>query len=108
MRFARCSSDAVRLDLVDRRRLSGREEVGTYFGNYASLAGWHLTPGIVEGRPAALVREGQSDALSYFILFEFSDGQVAGIRDFVHARYVTDGAECFAATAGDAPPSAIQ
>jgi len=87
----------VRLELVNRTRLNGPREVGTYFGNYAALDGWHLTPGIVEGRPAALVSRDPSGAVSYFILFEFSNGRVIGIRDFVHAQYVTDGAECFAA-----------
>jgi RNA polymerase sigma-70 factor (ECF subfamily) len=87
-------ADEVRLELVNRTRLNGRGEVGTYFGNYAALAGWHLTPGILEGRPAALV-SGQpaAGAPSYFILFEFRGGKVAGIRDFVHARYISDGAE---------------
>jgi RNA polymerase sigma-70 factor, ECF subfamily len=101
-------SDAVRLDLVNRRRMNGRAEVGTYFGNYASLDDWHLTPATVEGRPAALVHDVPSGALSYFILFEFHDGQVTGIRDFVHARYVTDGAECFAASSDEVPPTTLR
>jgi RNA polymerase sigma-70 factor (ECF subfamily) len=88
-------ADEVRLELVNRTRFSGRGEVGTYFGNYAAVDGWHLAPGIIEGRPAALVSGQPADSAPYFIVFEFRDGRIAGIRDFVHARYVTDGAEFF-------------
>ncbi|MDB5070229.1 MAG: polymerase subunit sigma-70 [Candidatus Eremiobacteraeota bacterium] len=88
-------ADEVKLELVNRTRFSGRAEVGTYFGNYAALEGWRLTPGVLEGRPAALVSHGAPSPASYFILFEFRDGTVAGIRDFVHAQYITDGAQFF-------------
>jgi RNA polymerase sigma-70 factor, ECF subfamily len=88
-------ADEVRLELVNRARFHGRGEVGTYFGNYAALEGWRLTPGVLEDRPAALVSRGAPNPASYFILLEFRDGKVSGIRDFVHARYVTDGAEFF-------------
>ena len=34
-----------------------------------------------------------SGAPAYFVLLDWSDGRVARIRDFRHARYATDGAE---------------
>src|SRR5229473_8273394 len=48
-------ADDVRLELVNKTRLSGKTEVSRYFGNYSGVADWHLVPGLVEGRPAILV-----------------------------------------------------
>ena len=48
-------ADDVRLDLVNKTRLSGKAEVSRYFGNYSNVSDWHLVPGLVEGRPAILV-----------------------------------------------------
>jgi RNA polymerase sigma-70 factor (ECF subfamily) len=92
-------ADEVQLELVNRTRLNGRVEAGTYFGNYTATPGWHLFPGTVDGRPAALVRDDREpgSAVSYFILLEWDGSKVVRIRDFVHARYAANGAECFAA-----------
>jgi hypothetical protein len=70
--------------------MRGRAEVGRYFGNYAAQADWALSVGLVEGRPAALVRrpEDSVGAIAYFILLRFEGGQVAEIRDFRYAAYV--------------------
>src|SRR5258707_9878074 len=35
-------AEDVQLDLVNRTRMSGRTEVGTYFGNYARVHDWRL------------------------------------------------------------------
>ncbi|TGQ69655.1 MAG: sigma-70 family RNA polymerase sigma factor [Mesorhizobium sp.] len=88
-------ADEVRLELVARARLSGRKEVGTYFHNYSRAQDWRLVSGFVEGRPAVLVHDGNDPAAppGYFILLAWRDGMLAGIRDFRHARYITDGAE---------------
>ena len=88
-------ADEVRLELVSAGRLNGKVEAGTYFGNYTKLKGWRLCAGMVEGRPAALVRfEGDpSGAISYFVLLEWEDDRITAIRDFVHARYAADGAD---------------
>jgi RNA polymerase sigma-70 factor (ECF subfamily) len=87
-------ADEVRLDLVSRRRLNGRTEVGGYFTNYAKIPGWRLVPGIVEGRPAALVHlpDGPPDRPAYFVLLQWAEGRLVGIRDFYYARYAADGA----------------
>ena len=88
-------ADDVRLDLVNKTRMSGKAEVSRYFGNYSKVGDWHLVPGLVEGRPAILVFD-PSDPGSgpkYFMLLQWSADKVADIRDFRHASYVIDGAE---------------
>ena len=88
-------ADEVRLELVNRTRLKGRREVGTYVNNYSQMRDWRLAAGRVEGRPAIIVRD-PADALGrpvYFVLLEWRDDKVADIRDFRYARYVVDGAE---------------
>ena len=87
-------ADEVRLELVNRSRMNGRAEVGRYFHNYSRATDWHLVPGLLEGRPAALVRDpaDPSGAPAYFVLLQWTGGRVARIRDFRHARYATEGA----------------
>jgi RNA polymerase sigma-70 factor (ECF subfamily) len=69
--------------------------VGTYFTRYGELSDWQLVPGLVDGRPAALVREAQEPAkrAAYFILLQWTDDRLLTIRDFRFARYATEGAE---------------
>jgi RNA polymerase sigma-70 factor (ECF subfamily) len=88
-------ADDVRLELVNKTRLSGKTEVSRYFGNYSGVADWHLVPGLVEGRPAILVFDPDQPgaAPKYFVLLQWSGGKVADIRDFRHVPYVIDGAE---------------
>ncbi len=89
-------ADDVRLELVNRTRLNGKAEVSRYFSNYAKISDWHLVPGQVEGRPAILVFDpNERDGLpKYFMLLDWSADKLATIRDFRHAAYVIDGAEC--------------
>ena len=51
--------------------------------------------GSVEGRAAILVRDPGDPAGRpvYFMLLQWVAGSVVDIRDFRHARYVTEGAE---------------
>ena len=86
-------ADDVRLELVNRTRMRGKE-VSNYFGNYASVRGWRVTPGLIDGRPAVLVYDGADASAppSYFIMLEWSDGKIVGIRDFRYARYAVEGA----------------
>jgi RNA polymerase sigma-70 factor, ECF subfamily len=87
-------AEDVRLELVARTRMRG-PEVRSYFGNYGSVHDWRLIPGQIEGRPAILVHDpNEPDARpTYFILLEWDDGKLVGIRDFRHARYAVEGAE---------------
>jgi RNA polymerase sigma-70 factor (ECF subfamily) len=88
-------ADDVRLELVNKTRLSGKAEVSRYFGNYARAEDWHLVPGLVEGQPAILVFDPNAPgaAPKYFMLLDWSADKVASIRDFRHAPYVVDGLE---------------
>lgn len=89
-------ADDVRLDLVDRVRLKGRQPVSIYYHRYAEApVAWRSVPGLVDGRPAILMldpddRAGQP---AFFVLLDWEDGKVAGIRDFMFARYAMEGAE---------------
>jgi RNA polymerase sigma-70 factor, ECF subfamily len=85
-------AEDVRLDLVNRRRLSGSKDVATYFTRYAEGADWRLAPGVAEGRPALLVSDpaDRTGATGYVVLLNWRDGRIAAIRDFRYAPYVMD------------------
>jgi RNA polymerase sigma-70 factor, ECF subfamily len=88
-------ADEVRLDLVNRLKLTGLAAVGEYFHNYEQADNWYLALGTVEQRPAILVY-GDRERLSqpaYFMLLTWEDGQVALIRDYRYVPYVTRDAE---------------
>lgn len=89
-------ADDIRLDLVSRKNLNGKAEVSKYFGNYAKVSDWHLVTGQVEGRSAILVFDPNepNGRPKYFMLLNWSADKLATIRDFRHAAYVIDGAEC--------------
>ena len=81
--------DDVRLDLVSRRRLSGREAVGSYFSNYERAEGWHLRPAWLEGEEVlAVLPEAGATEARYFIALEWREGRVATIRDFRYVPYI--------------------
>ncbi|MEH6476549.1 MAG: sigma-70 family RNA polymerase sigma factor [Sneathiella sp.] len=88
-------SQEVRLELVARTHLAGKDEVGSYFSNYARVHDWLMMPGQVEGRPALLAfdQEDISSGPVYFVLLRFVAGKLEYIRDFRYARYVIAGAE---------------
>ena len=79
-------AEDVRLD-VNHRRTEGASLVGRYFSNYMAIADWRLAPGLVEGRPAALVYAADG-SLAYFVALTWREGRIATIRDFRYARYV--------------------
>ncbi len=86
-------AEDVRLDLVSRLSRTGKSQVGDYYGRYAETRQWAFAPGLVEGRPAMLVydRDVSLGQPAYFVALTFRDGQVADIRDFLLARYATEG-----------------
>jgi RNA polymerase sigma-70 factor, ECF subfamily len=88
-------ADDVKVEVVNRTRLSGRGEVGRYFGNCSQTDDWHLAPGLVEGRPAVVVLDPTQPAglPVYFMLIDWRDGRLLNVRDFRYARYVVEGAE---------------
>jgi RNA polymerase sigma factor (sigma-70 family) len=80
-----------RLDLVSKSQRRGKE-VGMYFERYAS---GNVTVGVVklEGELALAAYVDGADSPSYFILFEWSEGRVAAIRDFRYVPYIAREAE---------------
>jgi RNA polymerase sigma-70 factor, ECF subfamily len=86
-------SEEVRLELVNRTRMTGRKDVSVYFTRYATASGYRLSLGWAEGRPALLVSDPAISAgdVAYVILLDWIDGRVAAIRDFRFAPYVMDG-----------------
>ena len=87
-------AEEVRLDLVARQTRTGRSDVARYFGNYGSLKDWRLVAGTADGQPAALVysAEEPADRPSYFILLQWTEDGLVGIRDFRYARYAAESA----------------
>ncbi|HVW92152.1 MAG TPA: sigma-70 family RNA polymerase sigma factor [Devosia sp.] len=86
-------AEDVKFEVVNRVRGDGKTAL-PYFANYASRPHWRLTPGFVDGRPATLVFDGDDPdgRIRYFILLDLADDKIAGIRDFVFARYAMEGA----------------
>lgn len=80
-----------RLDLVSKSQRRGKA-VGMYFGRYEKEA-VRLAVVRLEGRLALAAFEGDAERPSYFILLDWSDGQVSAIRDFRYVRYIAADAE---------------
>jgi RNA polymerase sigma-70 factor (ECF subfamily) len=91
-------ADEIRLEVVNKLRLSGRTEVSKYFTNYAKMSDWHLIPGFVDRRPGILVRDlaDTNGRPTYFILLSWRGNGLIRIRDFRYARYAIEGAELIA------------
>ncbi|MDQ0318681.1 RNA polymerase sigma-70 factor (ECF subfamily) [Pararhizobium capsulatum DSM 1112] len=85
-------ADDVKLDLVNRLRLGGRDRIGIYFTRYSELETWRFAFGAVEGQPAMLVFDstGPMDRPAHFVLIEWSENQIIDIRDFAFAPYVLE------------------
>jgi RNA polymerase sigma-70 factor, ECF subfamily len=91
----RMIADDVRVDLVGRARLRGRDEVGRYFANYDSIADWHLSCGFIDRRPAILVRKPSdvSGVVVHFMLVTFESDKITTIHDYRYAPHVATEAE---------------
>jgi len=84
--------DDVRLDVVARFTKRGRQDVGSYFGNYAKMSDWWVMPGLLDNRQILAVFRAGSARPAYFIEVVFDDEQVQSIRDFHHVPYVVNDA----------------
>jgi len=82
--------DEVKLDMVNKAKMKGRQAVGNYYTNYQQKTDWHSQAGIVDGQPALLVfcEKGSKQPPNYFILLDFDRDKLAAIRDFRYAGYV--------------------
>lgn len=86
-------AEDIRVDVVNRTLLEGKAEASNYFGNYSRAEDWALSIGFVDGRPAILSRNPMSQQITGFMLLEWRDGEVVGIRDFRYAPYCLTDAE---------------
>jgi RNA polymerase sigma-70 factor (ECF subfamily) len=86
-------ADDVKLELVNRLRMEGRDSISRYFTAYVEAAKWLYAFGAIEGRPALLVFDTTmpSEKPAHFALLEWRKDRIAGIRDFLYAPYVLDG-----------------
>jgi RNA polymerase sigma factor (sigma-70 family) len=96
-------AEEVRLDLVSRAALRGKEVRG-YFGRYAAMPELRLALGTIEGRAALFVLGAGDDRPAYFIFLEWKGEQVSLIRDFRYAPYVAREIEIERDAAAAAPP----
>jgi RNA polymerase sigma-70 factor (ECF subfamily) len=85
-------ADDVKLDLVNRLQLEGRDKIGAYFTRYAEVTKWRFALGAVEGQPAMLVFDstGAMERPAHFVLINWSESRIIAIRDFLFAPYVLE------------------
>ncbi|MDH6231380.1 RNA polymerase sigma factor (sigma-70 family) [Mesorhizobium soli] len=88
-------ADDVKLDLVNRLKLEGRQSIGRYFTRYAEETKWTFAFGAVEGRPAMLVFDaaGPMEKPAHFVLIDWQNDRIAAIRDFLFAPYAIETAD---------------
>ena len=81
----------VKLDLVNRPRLDGKDGIAPYFARYAEAEQWRYALGAVEGRPEMLVfDESDLSRPAHFVLVACMDKNIEMIRDFLFAAYVLE------------------
>ncbi|MDB5763730.1 MAG: hypothetical protein JWQ21_2725 [Herminiimonas sp.] len=85
-------AEDVKLELVNRLKLEGRDSIGRYFTRYAEEPKWRFAFGAVEGKPAMLVFDnaGPMEKPAHFVLLEWQSDQIVGIRDFLFAPYAIE------------------
>ncbi|MEP6898740.1 MAG: sigma-70 family RNA polymerase sigma factor [Rhodanobacter sp.] len=85
-------ADDVKLELVNRIKLEGRDKVGVYFTRYAEETKWRFAFGAVEGRPAMLVFDSGSpmEEPTHFVLLDWRNDRITTIRDYLFAPYVLE------------------
>ena len=86
-------ADDVKLDLVNRLQLEGRDRIGLYFTRYAEVTKWRFALGAIEGQPAMLVFDStrSMERPAHFVLLDWSESRISAIRDFLFAPYVLEG-----------------
>ncbi len=94
-RIRQMLSEEVRVDLVNRLKLSGRGQVSSYFTRYAEAKRWQYALGAIDGMPAMLVydRTAPLDKPTHFAIIDWKANQIVAIRDFLFSSYVLEGAD---------------
>jgi len=85
-------ADDVKLELVNRLELEGRDKISPYFTRYAEVTKWRFALCAVEGRPAMLVFDGTGgmERPAHFVLVDWRNDRISAIRDFLFAPYVLE------------------
>jgi len=85
-------AEDVQLELVNRLHWEGREKITPYFTRYAAEPKWSFALGAIEGRAAMLVFDstGPMEKPSHFVLVDWAEDRIGGIRDFLFAPYVLE------------------
>jgi RNA polymerase sigma-70 factor (ECF subfamily) len=85
-------AEDVKLDLVNRLKLEGRDKIGLYFTRYAEVEKWRFALGAVEGQPAMLVFDGTGpmERPAHFVLIDWRSNRIIAIRDFLFAPYALE------------------
>jgi len=84
-------AEDVKLDLVNRLHLAGRDKIAPYFTRYAEVTKWRFSLGAIEGRPAMLVFDGDAaETPSHFVVVDWYGDRIAHIRDFLFAPYALE------------------
>jgi RNA polymerase sigma factor (sigma-70 family) len=85
-------ADDVKLELVNRLKLEGRDKIVPYFARYAEVTKWRFALGAVEGQPVMLVFDstGPMEQPAHFVLLDWRNDRIAAIRDFLFAPYVLE------------------
>jgi RNA polymerase sigma-70 factor, ECF subfamily len=88
-------AEDVRLDLVNRRQLSGKKDVSVYFARYSEVRDLHVGVGLAEGIPALLFSNVADTSRTLFVVrLGWRDEKIASIRDFHYAHYVMASLTC--------------
>jgi RNA polymerase sigma factor (sigma-70 family) len=85
-------ADDVKLELVNRLQLEGRDKISPYFTRYSQETRWQYSLGAVEGQPAMLVFDSTvgMERPAHFVLIGWSNNSITQIRDFLFAPYVLE------------------
>ena len=86
----RLLAEDVTLDLAGRTRLAGRKDVSVYFHRYEERSDWRFAAVLADGRPALLGVNPDDGDDRWVVLLDWRGAEIAAIRDFRFATYVTD------------------
>ncbi len=85
-------AEDVRLDLANRARREGRDDVATYFARYAENRLFAVRLCLAEGRLALAIAD-PGNGPDYVVQLEWGAGRIREIRDYRYAPYI---GECLA------------
>ena len=92
LRSSAILADDVKLDLVNRLKLEGRDKIGLYFTRYSAEQKWRFALGAVAGQPAMRGFDGTrpTERPAHFVLIDWRSDRIIAIRDFLFAPYALE------------------